>query len=148
MNQFCFISFQEDISFESKGAELVDLDFLADLDEVQVVAKTDQSVCKNTAHSSRDEWISLNVGGTRFLTCRSTLAMNAGQTGMLVSQKHRLSLSRCAFFDENCIPFTNNTSHHCTTHDLVTSLKGNYEIGICRALVGPLIKMLHKLKCS
>ena len=39
---------------------------------------------------------------------------------------NRQKLSRHALFDEKCIPFTNNTSHHLTTHDIITSLKGNY----------------------
>ena len=35
-------------------------------------------------------------------------------------------LNRYAFFDEKCIPFTNNTSLNHTTHNIITYLMGNY----------------------
>ena len=38
----------------------------------------------------------------------------------------KLKLRRHAYFDEKCIPITNNTSLHCTAHNIVTSLKENY----------------------
>ena len=81
----------------------MDLDFLRDLDQVKIVPASQNfkpnddvtepvnpSVTKirltgKAEPRPRDEWINLNVGGTRFLTCRSTLVMNAAQTGMLVS---------------------------------------------------------------
>jgi hypothetical protein len=74
---------------ECNNAEIVDLDFIQDLDQVKAVTKSesDAKVFDETPvklANPRDEWITLNVGGTRYLTCRSTLAMNAAQTGMLV----------------------------------------------------------------
>lgn len=80
MNGFLF-HFQTEVVLRSHGAEVDDLEFLVDLDEVVV----DKSSEQRPVNPTRDEWITLNVGGIRFLTCRSTLSMNAGQTGMLVS---------------------------------------------------------------
>jgi len=75
---------------ECNNAEIIDLDFIQDLDQVKVVTKSesDGKVADPVKPvNPRDEWITLNVGGTRFLTCRSTLAMNAAQTGMLVRNR-------------------------------------------------------------
>ena len=75
---------------ECNNAEIVDLGFIQDLDQVKAVTKSDEKVVDETPVkpvNPRDEWITLNVGGTRYLTCRSTLAMNAAQTGMLVRNK-------------------------------------------------------------
>ena len=52
-------------------------------------------------------------------------ALNHANSGIEVFKQY-YELSRHAFFDEKCIPFTNNTFHHRTTHDIITSLKGNY----------------------
>jgi len=80
--------FQAEVVLRSHGAEIHDREFLRDLDEVVV----ESSAQPRPTNPTRDEWITLNVGGTRFLTCRSTLTMNAGQTGMLVSPELELKL--------------------------------------------------------
>ena len=84
---------------ECNNAEIVDLDFIQDLDQVKAVTKSesDERVVNETPVkpvNPRDEWITLNVGGTRYLTCRSTLAMNAAQTGMLVRNRDNKKLRK------------------------------------------------------
>ena len=94
---------------ECNGADIFDLDFLRDLDQVSIIpvnhdvtptndvtkaepvnpSATEIGLAGKAEQKPRDEWITLNVGGTRFLTCRSTLVMNAAQTGMLVSRVAR-----------------------------------------------------------
>ena len=38
--------------------------------------------------------------------------------------------------------------HRTIAHNIITSPKGNFLIGIYRTSVGPLIKKLQKIKCS
>ena len=52
-------------------------------------------------------------------------------------------LSWCAFNDETCRPFTNNSSCNCITHNIIT-----YPWWETIELVGPPIKKLQEIKCS
>ena len=68
-----------------------------------------------------------HLGSPMSMTQLKCLVMNASVGSKMFSlMRYNIKLSRRSFFDEKCIPFTNNTSYHRTTHDIITSLKGNY----------------------
>lgn len=96
---------QAEIRLECQCAEVQDLGFILDLDHVRVFqvkpgedhVRIVEVKPENVANSHKDDWVTLNIGGAKFLTCRSTfMKVQSGMlarmlasedSGMLASQR-------------------------------------------------------------